>query len=164
VTFFLSRRTTSNPRTSLRLPGYPPRPHHGYLLWPFSPWFPVPSFSTSTYLDFYSWNFFVSLGIWHPEFRHIIFFFFESCNRLPPLLREAASHVFIFQIFVEREMRWVYESYGIRFKSFEEFRDYIQHFCKNHYFVLYTKVPPGNDVPNYQVLKVPVFPKFGIKF
>lgn len=83
----------------------------------------------------------------------------QYTNLIPPTLRSNSNFSIYYDIGEGvREMRAVYESYGQRFKSYDEFRQFYYKNIENHQFIMYCD-------SEYKVFRCPEkIPQFKITF
>lgn len=90
----------------------------------------------------------------------------QYCNLLPPRIRTNATAVFIFQNDCKSNLESLYESFGQRFDSYKEFKNYIiQNLSENYRFIYYDKNTTEKNLEDiFQVMLCPPkIPKFKIK-
>lgn len=113
------------------------------------------------------------------EYRHLnisVLIGIHYANKCPPVLREASSHVIIFQQQAKRSIEAIYESWGQVFETYNVFKQWLAKNTKKYQFVLYTKVlkddmpvaqyQPGRveyPVPDFYIHQGPEVPVFEVE-
>jgi len=88
----------------------------------------------------------------------------QNCNKIPPLIRDCTSHVFIFECYAKRQMEGLFNSFGNRFETFDQFRTFLKENTSDHHFIFYKK-KTNSEEATYQVLRAPsIIPKFKLVF
>lgn len=88
----------------------------------------------------------------------------QYINTVPPIIREQALNVAIFNSDTERSLEALYESYGQSFKKFNLFRDHILENVKEHNFLWYSR-KVSNMKDRYKIMNAPKkIPKFMLRY
>lgn len=104
------------------------------------------------------------------QLRHYhitLFMSTQYCNLLPPRIRTNAMGVFIFENDTKINLMSVYESFGQRFDSYGDFKDYVlKNLAQKYSFIYYNKSTTATKLEDvYEVMICPPkIPKFHIKF
>jgi hypothetical protein len=103
------------------------------------------------------------------QLRHYnmtIIFATQYANILPPWMRSNAMGIVMFLSDSHRNLKALFESYGQKFDSFNNFKNYIMMNLGNYKFVYYDKKHITDDIfTTYRVMICPAkIPKFKIKF
>jgi len=89
----------------------------------------------------------------------------QNVNKIPPMIRDIASHIAIFETFAERCLTGLYDSYGHCFERYEDFRKYVKTKCRNYSFILFSKRKEKDDPFHYRIFKCPnSLPRYLIRF
>lgn len=91
----------------------------------------------------------------------------QYCNLLPPRIRTNAMIVMIYQSDTKANLESMYDSFGQRFDSYKEFKNYVIDNLEEKYrFIYYDKLTEEKEIDKvYQVMICPPkIPKFKLKF
>lgn len=91
----------------------------------------------------------------------------QYCNLLPPRIRSNAMIVIMYQSDTKANLESMYESFGQRFDTYREFKNYVIGNLEEKYrFIYYDKNSEEKDIGKiYQVMMCPKhIPKFKLKF
>lgn len=101
------------------------------------------------------------------ELRHYNVFIVintQYINKIPPIVREQALNVAIFNSDTKRSLNALYESYGQSFNSYDLFREHILRNVKEHNFLWYTR-GVSNMKERYKIMNAPKkIPKFMLRY
>ncbi len=101
------------------------------------------------------------------QLRHYhitVIFSTQYVNQLPARMRTNAMAIIIFQTDTEISLKALYQSYGQKFDSFQDFKTYLMDNIGNYNFVYYKK-NELNPKKLYTVMKAPKnIPTFKIKY
>ena len=99
----------------------------------------------------------------HRHYQITLLISTQSPNKLPNLIRDCCGYSVMLQCRTNRAITGLYDSYGVLFETFKDFKRYFVKYTCNNYFILYTKNPP-KGVHMYQILRAPVTPDFKLMY
>ena len=80
--------------------------------------------------------------------------------KLNPVLRDCATHAFIFEQSTKRSIEAIYETFGQHFNTLNDFCEYLNKSTGNYWFLfvdiynrkkMYSKGKVGKDIPNFKL-------------
>lgn len=99
------------------------------------------------------------------HYRITVIFSTQYCNSLPSRMRTNAMSCFMFQTDTEVSLKALFNSYGQKFDSFNDFRKFLMKNTGDFKFIYYNKLETGKITDSYQVMKCPdIIPKFKLSF
>ena len=78
----------------------------------------------------------------------------QYVNKIPPVIRENAFQVCIFNSDTKRSLSILYESYGQKFTTFEDFKKYILNNTGQHRFIYYNRKENEKE-KQYLIMRAP---------
>lgn len=89
----------------------------------------------------------------------------QYCNSIPPIFRNNVMGTAIFKSDMNTQLRALFESYGMNFNNFNEFKNYVMTNTGNYNFIWYDKKTNGDIKDKYKVMRCPKkIPEFMLEF
>ena len=100
------------------------------------------------------------------QFKLSVIICSQSISKIPLQIRDLAQYSAIFRYESERAIKNAYESFGVLFNNWHEYKEYLINSTGNHKFLFYDKSLSTEGIDKaYKSLKAPaIIPEFKLKF
>lgn len=109
---------------------------------------------------------FITLVSQFRQFKISIIICSQSVSQIPLHIRNLAQYAFIFRFEAERVIKACYESFGVLFDNWQEFKKYLLNATnEKHKFLFYDRMKSVDGIQaSYKSLRAPKFPNFKLQF